>query len=528
MPPSRPARPSARIRTVPGRLITDAIATHSESGKEGTPERIRKILDDVPDLEIKPARTPRAPRRKQPPAVPDHQLNAQLREGPRSRAKARTVTGKTSLQALGSAGHLETYRATASSGNLRVTELTSRDGFTFGGGITLEPGRPWTAFSSDYRILSIDGGGARGMIPATILKEIEERSGRPISSIFDRIAGTSTGSILTVGLTATRPNGTPRYTAADIVQMYQELGQVIFQRGSFQDRVLDNVDFLQRNIRDNGADWLIWHKNQAKDAIMEIIDNVQDPLHSIDRLAFELFERLGDRRLSEARCEAFTYMYDIGSRTPQVMGSRESTIPGTRDFSDYRMWQAATASSAAVPFFAPMAVWENPVDPEMLGVPGLVQVPAARFGSGEQDMMVDGGNAGIGNPSLLALADENQESQGRSKVLLSLGTGHFNVPMGPEASGWGFLEWIGTGELLTNLFDGASDATDMTLRSLVGDELTYHRWQPAIPQELNFLDEGSATDMQALADIAQGWIDQNDELIDAFIESVPDRVRFIA
>ena len=34
--------------------------------------------------------------------------------------------------------------------------------------------------------------------------------------------------------------------------------------------------------------------------------------------------------------------------------------------------------------------------------------------------------------------------------------------------------------------------------------------------------------MQALADIAQGWIDENDELIDAFIESVPDRVRFIA
>lgn len=527
MPQSRPIRRSARIRPIPGRLIPDSSASPSELGKEGSPERIRKILDDVPDLEIKQPRAPRAPRRKQPPAVPDHQLSAELRGAPKRRLEARTVTGKTSLQALGSAGDLVTYRANGSTRNLRVTELTSRDGYTFGGGITLEAGRPWTAFSSDYRILSIDGGGARGMIPATILKEIEVRSERPISSIFDRIAGTSTGSILTVGLTAKRPNGSPRYTAADIVEMYQELGQVIFQRGSFQDRVLDNVDFLQRNIRDNGADWLVWHKNQAKDAIMEIINNVQDPLHSIDRLALELFERLGHRRLSEARCEAFTYMYDIGSRTPQVMGSRESTIPGTRDFSEYRMWQAATASSAAVPFFAPMAIWENPVDPELLGVPGLVEIPMARLGSGDQDMMVDGGNAGIGNPSLLALADENQESQGRSKVLLSLGTGHFNVPMGPEASGWGFLEWIGSGELLTNLFDGASDATDMTLRSMVGNDLSYHRWQPAIPQELNFLDEGSATDMQALADIAQGWIDENDELIDAFIESVPDRVRFV-
>ena len=525
MPKARPDRQSATIRTVPERLLADAAATLSESGENGAVERIRKIADSVPGVEIKKSRAPRVARRKQPPAVPDHRVDKALREAPKSRIKARTITGKASLQSLSSSGRVEAYRA---SGDLRIAELTSHDGFTFGGGLTLDLERAWTAFSSDYRILSIDGGGARGMIPATILKEIEERSGRPISSIFDRIAGTSTGSILTVGLTARRPNGTPRYTAADIVQMYHELGEVIFQRGSFQDRVLDNVDFLQRNIRDNGADWLVWHKNQAKDAIMEIINNVQDPLHNIDRLAVELFERLGDRRLSEARCEAFTYMYDIGSRTPQVMGSRESTIPGTRDFSDYRMWQAATASSAAVPFFAPMAVWENPVDPEVVGVPGMVEIPVARQGSGEQDIMVDGGNAGIGNPSLLALADENQDSQGRSKVLLSLGTGHFNVPMGPEASGWGFLEWIGTGELLTNLFDGASDATDMTLRSLVGDELTYHRWQPAIPSELNFLDEGSATDMQALADIAQGWIDENDELIDAFIESVPDRVRFIA
>src|SRR5581483_9012439 len=53
-----------------------------------------------------------------------------------------------------------------------------------------------------YNILSIDGGGIRGILPALWLSEIEHRAHRPISHLFNMIAGTSTGAIIASGLSA--------------------------------------------------------------------------------------------------------------------------------------------------------------------------------------------------------------------------------------------------------------------------------------------------------------------------------------
>jgi patatin-like phospholipase/acyl hydrolase len=46
------------------------------------------------------------------------------------------------------------------------------------------------------KILAIDGGGIRGIIPAVILAEIEKRTQRPIYELFDLVAGTSTGGLV--------------------------------------------------------------------------------------------------------------------------------------------------------------------------------------------------------------------------------------------------------------------------------------------------------------------------------------------
>jgi patatin-like phospholipase/acyl hydrolase len=71
------------------------------------------------------------------------------------------------------------------------------------------------------RILSIDGGGIKGIMPAAFLATVEETVGRPIIDYFDLIAGTSTGGIIALGLGLGMP-------AADIVRFYEELGPTVF------------------------------------------------------------------------------------------------------------------------------------------------------------------------------------------------------------------------------------------------------------------------------------------------------------
>ncbi|MCH7534212.1 MAG: patatin-like phospholipase family protein, partial [Bacteroidetes bacterium] len=82
------------------------------------------------------------------------------------------------------------------------------------------------------RILSIDGGGIRGILPGQILVALEEKlkaktgnANTRISDYFDLIAGTSTGGILTCALLCPDKSGKrPRFTAAQVVDLYLDKG----------------------------------------------------------------------------------------------------------------------------------------------------------------------------------------------------------------------------------------------------------------------------------------------------------------
>ena len=81
---------------------------------------------------------------------------------------------------------------------------------------------PWPE-DRDFRILSIDGGGMRGLFPASFLAGLEDRylDGLSVADYFDLIVGTSTGGIIALGLGA-------GLSASDMRDLYVQRGKDIF------------------------------------------------------------------------------------------------------------------------------------------------------------------------------------------------------------------------------------------------------------------------------------------------------------
>jgi patatin-like phospholipase/acyl hydrolase len=80
----------------------------------------------------------------------------------------------------------------------------------------------WPA-DRDFRILSIDGGGIRGILPLAVLAGLESTylRGRSVADHFDYIAGTSTGGIIALGLAR-------GLTATEILDIYIRRGGEVF------------------------------------------------------------------------------------------------------------------------------------------------------------------------------------------------------------------------------------------------------------------------------------------------------------
>ena len=90
------------------------------------------------------------------------------------------------------------------------------------------------------RILSVDGGGIRGVIPGTILAQLEKilqrrsNSNRKLGEYFDLVAGTSTGGILSCLYLMPGDDGKAKYSAQDAVDLYIKNGEAIFDRTTAQ------------------------------------------------------------------------------------------------------------------------------------------------------------------------------------------------------------------------------------------------------------------------------------------------------
>ena len=160
------------------------------------------------------------------------------------------------------------------------------------------------------KVLSIDGGGIRGLIPALVLAEIEQRTSRRIAELVDMIAGTSTGGILACALG--KPDPLP---AAEIASIYVEEGPKIFDRS------------LLKQITSLGG--------------------YLDERYSSGGLVKALERYLGDTSMSAATLPLVLTTYDTEARAIHLLRSEG-------EHSGASMVDAAHATSAAPTYFEPV------------------------------------------------------------------------------------------------------------------------------------------------------------------------------
>lgn len=284
------------------------------------------------------------------------------------------------------------------------------------------------------RVLAIDGGGIRGIIPATVLADLELRAGRPVSELFDLIVGTSTGGILALALTAPAQDGRPRFTASEVIDLYVHEGPRIFRRSVF-DRIRS-------------------------------ADGALDEKYPSDGLVDVLTESFGDLRLREARSEVLVTAYDTVGRAPFFFRSSGAR---TDPHEDWAMREAAHATSAAPSYFEPVRL-------------------------GDQLSLIDGG-VFAANPAMCALAEVLRAREPHEMLMVSLGTGRQtrSLPW-KRVRNWGALEWARP--VIDILLDGQADAVDFQAGQVLEDR--YWRIQTELRDANDDLDDASEDNLAAL------------------------------
>lgn len=314
------------------------------------------------------------------------------------------------------------------------------------------------------RVLSIDGGGIRGIIPARVLAELEAIAGAPVSRLFDVIVGTSIGGIAAMALTLPRPGGPPN-TAAEIGEFYVEHGPLIFPRTALSfPRTREDLRELIARV---GMQAAMFGSNP----------DIGNARYSPEPLEAALEEQFGDARLADAIIPTIVVAYDVTAGRPALFRSRSDTN---------LMRDIARATSAAPTVFPPM----------MMAAP-----------DGSEHLYVDGG-VFANNPAMVGYA-EAMELAGwkglriRPIQLVSVGTG-IGKPGPVTYEQFTSQSWVHLAEAMFQAGNrGRSELDDALLGNLLGAH--YHRFEPMLPTDIA-LDDASSEVMIALRHIADDYV----------------------
>ncbi len=307
-----------------------------------------------------------------------------------------------------------------------------------------------------FRVLAIDGGGIRGIVPAKLLAEIEARTGKPISQSFDLVCGTSTGGIIALGLSVPDPDtlGQPKYTAAELVDFYRENGPAIFDQNIFQ---------KLRGLagRYLGSDKLERGLGHTSEIANRLFLSMGKPRYDPAGLEQALADKFGGTKLSDALVSVMIPAYDQLQKGAQFLAfHKESEGSGP----DFLMRDAARATSAAPTYFPPATVWS---------LPGGTDAATGAILGAEKFSFVDGG-IHSNNPAEDALVDaETLKAPDQEIVVVSIGTGEFRTHTDPETiQGWGAIDWaspLNNTPLLAMPMDAQADRAERSLTHRLGN-----------------------------------------------------------
>ncbi|MBD1996336.1 patatin-like phospholipase family protein [Leptolyngbya sp. FACHB-541] len=335
------------------------------------------------------------------------------------------------------------------------------------------------------RILSIDGSGIRGIIPAMLLNYIEERTGKRIATMFDLISGTSTGGILALGLTKKNSdssfNHEPEYTAAELVHFYRKFGRKIFS-----------------------------------EYIPTPVDNLLQPKFNPEGRQKVLEELLGEACVEDALREIFIASYDVELRTPVFFTSNHKaeesdSLDSRKVCRGFKMVQAAMATSAAPTFFPPY------------------KLETVHRTSEGYYALIDGGIF-ANNPSSLAMMEAmisyrretGQELQRADMLVVSLGTGSLTKKYKyKDVKDWGQLKWAIP--ILNVVLDGQSEAVAYQLDQLMiteGENRNYYRFQVPLSSDNGHdqMDNASPRNIEYLEELGKRLIAQRKESLNKLCE----------
>jgi patatin-like phospholipase/acyl hydrolase len=341
------------------------------------------------------------------------------------------------------------------------------------------------------RILSIDGGGIRGILPGVILTFIEERlmakEGKDVrlSDYFDMIAGTSTGGILTCTYllperdSSGKSTRKPKLTAREAVNIYLDRGDDIF-----------NLTF--------------WQKMKSKGGLA-------DEKYDSSQLEKALNDYFGETLLSELLKPCLITSYDIKSRRAQFFNQIDAKKSPTHDF---KVRDVARATSAAPTYF---------------------EVSKIKSVFGSPFPLIDGG-VFANNPTMCAYAearstvfssvlndpDKTDNPYAKDMIIVSIGTGSSSKPYEyDKAKDWGVIQWIQP--IIDIMMSGNSETVNYQLRKIwetTGTPENYIRLEPSLYEANSEMDDASAKNLKALHEAGLKFVTDNEKLLESIVDKL--------